>query len=50
LLAAGQRGRWLLGMVFVLIGLTILTGWDKGIETWVVDHTPGWLVELSTRY
>jgi cytochrome c biogenesis protein CcdA len=50
LLAAGQRGRWLLGMVLVLIGLTILTGWDKGIETWVVDHTPDWLVELSTRY
>lgn len=50
LLAAGQRGRWLLGAVMVLIGLAILTGWDKGFETWVVDHSPDWLVELTTRY
>ena len=50
LLATGQRGRWLLGAVMVLIGLAILTGWDKGFETWVVDHSPDWLVELTTRY
>jgi len=50
LLAAGQRGRWMLGALMVLIGLAILTGWDKGFETWVVDHSPDWLVELTTRY
>lgn len=50
LLAAGQQGRWLLGGVLLLMGLAILTGWDKGFETWVVDHSPDWLVELTTRY
>jgi len=50
LLAAGQRGRWLLGVLLVLIGLAILTGWDKALETWAVEHAPDWLVELSTRY
>lgn len=50
LLAAGQRGRWLLGAALALTGLGILTGWDKGLETWVVDHSPDWLVELTTRY
>ena len=50
LLVAGQRGRWLLGASMLLIGLAILTGWDKGFETWVVEHSPDWLVELTTRY
>ena len=50
LLAAGQRGRWLLGVVLLLIGLAILTGWDRGFETWAVEHSPDWLSELTTRF
>ena len=50
LLAAGQRGKWLLGAVLVLMGAAILTGWDKGFEAWVLDHSPQWLTDLTTRY
>ena len=50
LLAAGQRGRWWLGLVLLLIGLAILTGWDRGFETWAVEHSPDWLTELTTRF
>jgi len=50
LLAAGQRGRGLLGAVLLLIGLAILTGWDRGFETWAVEHSPDWLTALTTRF
>lgn len=50
LLAAGQRGRWLLGVLLVLVGLSILTGWDRGFESWAVEHSPDWLTELTTRF
>ena len=50
LLTAGERGRWLLGAVFLLLGLAILTGWDKALEAWAVEHSPSWLTELTTRY
>jgi hypothetical protein len=50
LLAAGQRGRWLLGLALLLIGLAILTGQDRGFEAWVVEHSPDWLTALTTRF
>ena len=48
--ATGRRGKWLLGAVLVLMGLLILTGRDKAFEAWVLDHSPQWLTELTTRY
>jgi len=50
LLAAGQLGSGLLGVALLLIGLAILTGWDRGVETWVVEHSPDWLTQLTTRF
>ena len=50
LLAGGQRGRWLLGGAMLLIGVAILTGWDKGFEAWAVEHSPEWLTALTTRF
>ena len=50
LLNAGQRGKWLLGLVMLLMGLLILTGWDKGFEARVLDHSPQWLSDLTTRF
>jgi hypothetical protein len=26
----------------------VLTGVDKVVEAWLVDHMPGWLLELTT--
>ena len=50
MLLAGERGKWLLGGVLLLLGLAILTGWDKGFEAWVLDRSPQWLTDLTTRF
>ena len=50
LLRVGQRGKWLLGAVLLVIGVAILSGADKRFEAWVVEHSPDWLTELTTRY
>ena len=50
LLATGERGKWLLGGALVLMGVFILTGWDKGFEAWVLDRSPQWLTDLTTRF
>lgn len=39
-----------LGVVFILIGLAILTGADKAVEAAVLTHAPEWLVNLTTRF
>ena len=50
MMVAGERGKWLLGGVLLLLGLAILTGWDKAFEAWVLDHSPQWLTDLTTRF
>ena len=50
LLAFGQRGRWLLGAALSIVGLSILSGVDKHLESWVVEHAPDWLTALTTRF
>jgi hypothetical protein len=34
----------------VALGLLILTGLDRTLETALVDAAPLWLIELTTRY
>ncbi len=57
-MASSTRGKWvgaaetarrILGASLVVVGLVILLGADKAIETWLVDHSPAWLSELTTR-
>jgi hypothetical protein len=36
--------------VLVAVGLLVLTGLDKTIETRLTDAMPEWLMELTTRY
>lgn len=36
------------GAVFLALGLAMLTGFDKQIETMLLDVTPDWLVNLTT--
>jgi cytochrome c-type biogenesis protein len=47
---AAQTGKKLLGVLFLLIGLGILTGYDHRLEAWLVQHSPAWLAELTTRF
>ena len=28
----------------------ITAGLDKPVETWLVEHSPAWLTDLTTRY
>jgi cytochrome c biogenesis protein CcdA len=48
LLSAGKLGKALLGTAFVLVGLAIVSGVDRGIEAALVDMSPAWLTRLTT--
>ena len=50
LMQAGKAGKMVLGLVMVALALMILTGADKPIEAWLVDHSPSWLTQLTTRF
>jgi cytochrome c-type biogenesis protein len=50
LLAAGHRGKIVMGVVLAATGLLIVTGADKAIETALVEASPVWLNELTTRF
>jgi cytochrome c-type biogenesis protein len=47
---AGKTGKMILGAVMVLLAAMILSGADKPIESWLVDHSPSWLTQLTTRF
>ncbi len=50
LLAAGKHGKMALGILFVVVGISIVTGLDKRVETALVDASPAWLTDLTTRF
>lgn len=50
LMAAGKRGKMLLGSVLTVAGLLILSGLDRKFETWVMPFMPQFLVDLSGMY
>ena len=50
LLATGSRGKALMGVLLVAVGALTLSGWDKLIETILVNVSPAWLTDLTTRY
>jgi cytochrome c-type biogenesis protein len=50
LLEAGSGGKIVLGLLLVAVGVLILTGLDKQIEAILVEASPAWLTDLTTRY
>ncbi len=50
LLRIGAQGKYLLGGLMVALGVFILTGWDKTLEAYLVDVSPAWLTDLTTRF
>ena len=50
LFTAGKVGKQILGMFMLLIGVMILTGVDKSIEALIVEVSPDWLINLTTRF
>jgi cytochrome c-type biogenesis protein len=39
-----------LGILFVIVGIAIVTGFDKRVEAALVDASPAWLTSLTTRF
>lgn len=50
LMQAGKAGKIILGAIMIALSVLILTGADKPIETWLVDQSPAWLTQLTTRF
>jgi cytochrome c-type biogenesis protein len=50
LLAAGSGGKTLMGILLVAIGALIFTGLDKRVEAILVEASPAWLTEVTTRF
>ncbi|WP_374305813.1 cytochrome c biogenesis protein CcdA [Methylocella sp.] len=45
-----EAGRTALGVVLVVVGAAILTGFDRVFEAAALDASPAWLVDLSTKF
>jgi cytochrome c-type biogenesis protein len=50
LLKAGKRGKILLGGLLLFVGVLIVSGLDKRLETLLVEASPAWLTQLTTRF
>jgi cytochrome c biogenesis protein CcdA len=50
LLRAGTYGKYILGGLMVTLGLIMLAGWDRSLEAYLVETSPAWLTELTTRF
>lgn len=50
LAGAGKGGKLVLGTLLVVVGLAIVSGFDKRLEAALVDASPAWLTEITTRY
>jgi len=50
MLSAGRGGKAALGALLVAFGLLIVSGLDKRLEAALVDLSPAWLTELTTRF
>ncbi|QGM44847.1 cytochrome c biogenesis CcdA family protein [Methylocystis heyeri] len=50
LMGAGARGKAALGAMLVLLGVLVVSDLDKKLETALVEASPQWLTELTTRF
>ena len=46
---AGGGGKAVMGVLLVAVGVLVLTGLDKRLEAILVDTSPAWLTDLTTR-
>lgn len=50
MMETGKMGKTLLGVLLVAVGLLVATNADKRLETILVDASPDWLTQLTTRF
>lgn len=47
---SARLGKTILGVTMVLIAVSIGSGLDKWVETWLVEISPAWLTDFTTKY
>src|SRR6516162_2609624 len=50
LMTGGVHAKAAFAIVLVAIGILVVTGLDKRVETLLVDRSPQWLTDLTTRF
>jgi len=50
MMRAGQGGKIALGLIALSVAALILTGQDRALEAALVQASPDWLTDLTTRY
>jgi cytochrome c biogenesis protein CcdA len=50
LMQAGGKGKMIFGAVLLTAGVLVFTGLDKTLEAKLVEASPAWLTELTTRF
>ncbi|SFL57010.1 cytochrome c biogenesis CcdA family protein [Methylorubrum salsuginis] len=50
MMSAGKGLKAALGLILMVSGAVILAGYDKTIETALVNASPSWLTDLTTRF
>jgi cytochrome c-type biogenesis protein len=49
LLKTGRNGKAILGAILITVAVLIFSGWDRQIETVLVNISPAWLTHLTTQ-
>ena len=47
---AGKFGKQTVGGVMAALGVLVLTGFDRSVEAFLVNASPAWLTDLTTRF
>src|SRR5271168_380993 len=50
LIAGGKAAKIALSALLIILGVMIVSGFDKRVETVLVDRSPQWLTDLTTRF
>jgi cytochrome c biogenesis protein CcdA len=50
LLQAGRAGKVVLGSAMLLIAIATISRTDRRAEGWLVNHSPAWLTNITTRF
>lgn len=50
LLRVGHAGKLVMGAALLVVALLIVLGGDKDVEAWLVENSPMWLTQLTTRF
>lgn len=50
LATVSKYGKFVMGIALVVVSLSMLSGSDKAVEIYLIEHSPSWLTSLTTRF